>query len=138
MDVSWHKNLSRGDRLLKALMAAGLIIAVALLFFVPPEDVPFTACEFYSLTGHSCLTCGMTRSLHAISHGALVESLRYHLMGPAVFVLMLISFIVLGLEAAVGKRLNIDTGSSRRQVVFLFAVVWLTYWGARLVTEFVA
>lgn len=119
-------------------MAAGLIIAVALLFFVPPEDVPFTACEFYSLTGHSCLTCGMTRSLHAISHGALVESLRYHLMGPAVFVLMLISFIVLGLEAAVGKRLNIDTGSSRRQVVFLFAVVWLTYWGARLVTEFVA
>jgi hypothetical protein len=60
-------------------------------------------------------------------------------MGPAVFILMLLSFIVLALEVMSGKRLEIDTGGrNRRQVVLLFAVVWLTYWGARLITEFVA
>ena len=139
MTITWHSNLSRGHRVIKALVAAGVILVAALLFLGPPENLPFTTCEFHALTGHSCLTCGMTRSLHAISHGALTESLRYHLMGPAVFILMLLSFIVLALEVMSGKRLEIDTGGrNRRQVVLLFAVVWLTYWGVRLVTEFVA
>ena len=138
MNVTWHNDLSRGYRLIKALVAAGLIFGVGLLFLVPPEDIPFTTCEFYSLTGHSCLTCGMTRSLHAISHGELTESLRYHLMGPAVFIVMLLSFIVLALEVVSGKQLAINPGGwGRRQVVLLFAVIWLTYWGARLITEFV-
>jgi len=139
MNMSWHKNLPAGYRLIRALMAAGLIAAVALLFFVLPEDIPFTTCEFYSLTGHGCLTCGMTRSLHAISHGELSESVRYHLMGPALFMVMLLSLAVFSLEAVSGKRLEVHTGRwSRRQVILTFAIVWLTYWGVRLVTEFVA
>jgi hypothetical protein len=139
MNIAWHKNLSRGYRLIKALVAAGLIFGSALLFFVAPEDIPLTTCEFYSLTGHSCLTCGMTRSLHAIANGDLIASFRYHLMGLAVFVVMLLSFIVLSFEAVSGKRLKIDSGArGRRQVVLLFAIVWLVYWGARLITELVA
>ncbi len=138
MIITWQNNLSRGYRLIRALVAAGLIFGVALLFFMPPEDIPLTTCEFHSLTGHSCLTCGMTRSLHAILHGELAESVRYHLMGPAVFIVMLLSFILLSLEAVIGKRLKINTGGKdRRQAVLLFAVVWLTYWCARLITEFV-
>ena len=137
MKISWHKNLSGGDRLIKALMAAGLIVAVALVFSVPPEEIPFTTCEFYSLTGHSCLTCGMTRSLHAISHGEFSESVRYHLMGPALLLVMLLSLAVFSLEAVSGKRLEVYTGRwGRRRVILTFAIVWLTYWGARLVAEF--
>lgn len=139
MNITWDNNLSRGYRFVKALMAAGLISAMLVLFFVPPENIPFTACEFYSLTGHSCLTCGMTRSLHAISHGDLTGSLRYHLMGPAVFILVLLSLAVLFFEAARGKRLNL--GIERRgrwQTVLLFAAVWFLYWGGRLVAEFVS
>lgn len=139
MNISWHKHLSGGDRLIKALMAAGLIVAVALLFYVPPEEIPFTTCEFYSLTGHSCLTCGMTRSLHAISHGELSESVGYHLLGPALLLVMLLSLAVFSLEAVSGKRLEVHTGRwGRRQAILIFAIVWLTYWGVRLVTEFVA
>ena len=138
MNVTWHNDLSRSYRLIKALVAAGLIFGVGLLFLVPPEDIPFTACEFYSLTGHSCLTCGMTRSLHAISHGELSESVRYHLMGPALFIVMLLSLVVVSLEAVSGKRLEVHTGRrGRRQAILIFAIVWLTYWGVRLITEFV-
>ena len=60
------------------------------------------------------------------------------MMGPAVFIVMLLSFIVLALEVVSGKQLAINPGGwGRRQVVLLFAVIWLTYWGARLITEFV-
>jgi len=129
----------RKVRMTKALLAAALFVMIATVYVVPPEDSPFPTCEFHALTGHSCLTCGMTRSLHAISHGELIESVRHHLMGPAVFIVMLLSFIVLFLEAASGKRLRIDMGRRTRwQAVVLFAVVWLTYWGARLITEFMA
>jgi len=139
MNIALHDNLSRTDRLIKALMAAVLISGVALLFFVPPDSLSFTPCGFRSLTGHSCLTCGMTRSLHAIAHGELSESVQYHLMGPAFFIVMFLSGCVLTFEAASGKRMQLDAaGRSRRKAVLLLAIVWLTYWGARLITEFMA
>jgi hypothetical protein len=139
MNIIWHNELSGGDRLARAFVAVGLILAAVLLFIVPPEKMPFDACEFYSLTGHSCLTCGMTRSLHAISHGELSESVRYHLMGPSVLLVMLLSLALFSLEAVSGKRLEVHTGRwGRRRVVLTFAIVWLTYWGVRLVTEFAA
>ena len=128
----------RDVRIAKALLAAALFAVMAAVYMVPPENSPLPTCEFRALTGHSCLTCGLTRSLHAISHGELAESIRHHLMGPAVFIFMLLSFIVLSLEAVSGKRLKIGMeGKGRWRVVVLLGVVWLTYWGARLITEFV-
>lgn len=138
MKIKWHNSLSGGHRVIKGIMAAGLIIGVALIFLVPPEDFPLTTCEFRSLTGHGCLTCGMTRSLHAISHGDVAASLRNHLMGPAVFMMMLLFAFVLSLEVLSGKRLEVDTGGRGGQVVMFFGIVWLTYWGTRLITEFMA
>jgi hypothetical protein len=138
MKIKWHNSLSGGHRVIKGIMAAGLITGVALIFLVPPEDFPFTTCEFHSLTGHGCLTCGMTRSLHAISHGDVTTSLRHHLMGPAVFIMMLVFTFMLSLEVLSGKRLEIDTERRGRQIVLLFGIVWLTYWGTRLMTEFMA
>jgi len=122
----------------KALLAAVLFVVIGMVYMVPPESSPFPTCEFRALTGHSCLTCGMTRSLYAISRGELAESVRWHLMGPAIFIAMLISFVVLSLEAVSGKRLKFGIeGKGRRLAAVLFAVVWLTYWGVRLITEFV-
>jgi hypothetical protein len=81
----------------------------------------------------------MTRALHAIAHGELVQSVKHHLMGLPLFLLMLLSLIVLSLEAASGRRVRlIGDGVGARWVAILFFVVWLTYWGVRLVMEFVA
>lgn len=138
MKIGWHSNLPRSARVIKALMAAGMILGVALLFLVPPENLPFTPCEFQSLTGHSCLTCGMTRSLHAITHGELITSLRYHLMGPVIFTGVFLFFIVLSVEAVKGRRIELSVRrKSTKQLVLMFAIVWLVYWGARLITEVV-
>jgi len=136
MKIKWHTMLSSGHRAIKGLLAVGLILGVAVVFLVPPEKFPFVTCEFRSLTGHSCLTCGMTRSIHAISHGDVAGSLQNHLMGPAVLMMMLLLAFAFLFEVVSGKRLEIDTGGRGRHAVLLLGVVWLTCWGARLITEF--
>lgn len=35
-------------------------------------------CSFHSVTGFYCPGCGGTRAVHALLHGRILESLRYH------------------------------------------------------------
>lgn len=129
-------NLPYERRILKTLLAGGVFLGLLILFIVPPADLPLGACAFHSITGHSCLTCGMTRSLHAISHGELAVSVRYHLLGPAVFIGLLLFLVICSAEAITGKQSAIHiSGKIRNQAAVVFATVWLVYWGVRLVAE---
>lgn len=139
MKLICQTNVSFERRILMTLMAGGLFLGFLILFVVPPADLPLATCTFHSITGHSCLTCGMTRSLHAMAHGEFAASVRYHLMGPAVFLGMLLCFVVFTAEAISGRRSAIRTSRKiRNQAVVAFAIVWLVYWGVRLAAEFVA
>jgi hypothetical protein len=128
--------LSNEYRVVVAAMAGCLCLALWGGCFVFSSSFPVTVCLFHSLTGHSCLTCGMTRSLIAIAHGRLGASLRYHLFGPAVFVGMIGSLLGLGAEAVIGKKIlpRIDR-KLWRPVFATVAVAWLIYWLIRLLTE---
>ena len=108
-------------------------------FLVPPANLPLPACAFHSITGHSCLTCGMTRSLHAILHGDLAASIRYHLFGPAIFLGMLLCLMSFAAEAISGRRYALRAGGKMwGRAVPMFAVLWFVYWGVRLAAEFAA
>ena len=138
MKVIWQTNLAPQFRIIRTLLAGGLLLGLLILFVVQPADLPFPTCAFSSITGHSCLTCGMTRSLHAISHGDLPASLRYHLLGPAAFIAMLLYCMIFSIEAISGKRLSLHvSGRMKKQIAMLVAIVWVVYWGARLITEYV-
>jgi hypothetical protein len=133
----WEIGTSKQHRIIRALLAALLLLGFVILFFVPPANLPLPACAFRSITGHSCLTCGMTRSLHAISHGEWAVSIRYHLFGPAVLIGMLLCFIIFAAEAIRGKRSAIPIGRKAKVQAFcVFAFIWVVYWGARLAGEF--
>jgi hypothetical protein len=81
----------------------------------------------------------MTRSIHAISHGDFAASVRYHLLGPAVLLAMLLGFVIFAAQAVSGRPFAIFMSrKTRSQVVIAFAVVWLVYWGVRLIVESVA
>jgi undecaprenyl pyrophosphate phosphatase UppP len=81
----------------------------------------------------------MTRSLHAVLHGELAASFRYHLLGPAVFLGIFLFQLVFAAEAISGKKYSIcPIGKIRRLVIGMFAIVWLVYWGIRLAAEFVS
>ncbi len=136
MQVTLNNMLSRGDRTVKAITAAGLLVGLWALFLLAPEDIPYLSCAFRDLTGHSCLTCGLTRSLHAISHGELFVSLRYHLMGPLLFAGIFLASILRSVEAATGKKMRLMTSAkSARNVIVSFVIVWIVYWGIRLIGE---
>lgn len=47
----------------------------------------FPAYSFYSKTGYYCFGCGGTRSVNALLHGEILESLRYHPIPLYVFFL---------------------------------------------------
>jgi hypothetical protein len=130
-----HSPVSLEERIVKALMAGGLFFGLLIFFAVPPGDFPF-GCAFHAITGHSCLTCGITRSLHAISHGELAAAFRYHLFGPALFLGIFLCIWLFIWEAVSGKRTRIYLNrNSKIRGVMMVAVVWLVYWGVRLVSE---
>jgi hypothetical protein len=132
----WQTSLSAKHRIARAFLGGGVFLGLLLLFMVPPARLPLPACAFHSVTGHSCLTCGMTHSLHAISHGDLTASLRYHLFGPALFFAALLFMLIFAAEAISGKKLSLQlSGRMKRHAAMLIAAVWLVYWSARLFGE---
>jgi hypothetical protein len=117
-------------------MAGALGFSLWMVYAMPPASLPLTECMFHSVTGHSCLTCGMTRSLHAIAHGNLSASIRYHLFGPAVFIGMLVCLAGFGAEAVSGKKLWPRIYRKLWQpVLATVATAWLIYWLVRILTE---
>jgi hypothetical protein len=42
-------------------------------------------CTFKATTGHPCPGCGLTRSFVCLGHGDLSESVRFHPLGPMLF-----------------------------------------------------
>ncbi len=136
MELIRPANFSSQRRAFSAIMAGGLLLGFLILFFVPPSDLPFPNCTFHSITGHSCLTCGLTRSLHAVSHGEFAESVGYHLLGPALFSLMLLYFAIFTFEAIGGRKFEVCAEKKTKIRIFaMFAIVWIVYCGGRIILE---
>jgi hypothetical protein len=135
-DLIYQKPVSRECRVAMAVMSGGLFLCLLTVFSVPPGEYPFAGCVFQAITGHSCFTCGLTRSLHAIAHGQLGASIRYHLFGPAFFAGILLCSIVFGAEAIRGKRYLIrHSERSRNKAIAVLIFSWVFYWGIRLISE---
>jgi hypothetical protein len=71
-------------------LAAGGVLYVAV---VPPAESSFLPkCWLHSFTGLHCPGCGLTRSLHALLNGQVVQALAYHplalLVLPYLFVVV--------------------------------------------------
>ena len=126
-------------RTMKGLLAVVLLFALAVLHQVPAEHLPFAACAFHSLTGYSCLTCGLTRSLQAILHGDVIASFKFHVMGPVISLLAMFSIFTFSVETLTGKDIALMWRLPGWKKIFSWiALVWLFYWGVRLISEMVA
>lgn len=72
------------------LAAAALAAAAAtvLFRFVDPAapGSPLPGCLFYATTHFYCIGCGLTRALHALSHGDVLQALRMNSLGVAMVV----------------------------------------------------
>ena len=54
-------------------------------------------CLFYRLTGLPCPGCGLTRSFVCLAHGHFWESLHWHPLGPAIFLVFALLWVRCGL-----------------------------------------
>jgi hypothetical protein len=102
-------------------------------YFVAPEQISITGCAFYRLTGYPCLTCGLTRSFHAMAHLELINAFAFHLMGPLLFMGVLLFGLKNLAEIVTGKslKLNLPSGFYGKSLVILL-ITWIFYWVLRI------
>ena len=116
-----------------------IFFILSLLFvtaFIDPGKTSLLSCQFKQLTGHSCPTCGMTRSFHTFSHFSFRESFGFHLMGPVIYVAMLFVLIKYSIEIAVRKELKIKVNPGvTRFIVVLFFFTFFCFWIIRFINE---
>ncbi|HAL74806.1 MAG TPA: DUF2752 domain-containing protein [Clostridiales bacterium] len=112
-----------------------IILGLPLVFMVgfiilynydPAVGLPILPCLFYEVTGLDCISCGLTRSLHALVHGDIPAALSYNLIMP--FWLMLPAYALLGewLQALAGHRV-LPVLRDRRWLLILLLVSSLLF-----------
>ena len=120
-------------------MGLGLALAVAAgsTLILQSIGALLPACVFHELTGVSCLTCGLTRSLEAAAHGDVPTALQFHLLGPFILAGIAIACVALFAEAVTGRRMVWFRYGRGRQMLLGFAAVWIVYGVTRAIVELV-
>jgi uncharacterized protein DUF2752 len=127
----WSYSAARTERVRRAepvsLFTLVSLWLVYTRFFSALETAHVTlpACPFYALTGHPCPFCGGTRSYAAMWRGDLVGAVRYHPLGPLLFVLTFAAAAYAAWSAATGVRIRVIVPASIWAVAGLaLAVSW--------------
>ena len=137
MCISFTSKVSIIDRRIRTFLAAVFLGLILFPFIISPAPAGIITCKFHQITGHSCPTCGMTRSLIALTHLHLKEAFLYHLFGPLVYGVFLVSFIFLLTEIITGRKIGLGIKPlTIRIIIGIFFSLWLIFWIIRLVGEF--
>jgi len=119
----------------------GVIILILLIFILFPfltdhGDTGLT-CRFHELTGLSCPTCGMSRSLYELVHLHIAQSFRMHLLGPVLYLIAFVLFLKYTLEIFAGKKIIFERGNRFfKKILVLLIIVWIVFWIVRMGMEY--
>ena len=137
MCISLTSKINPAERRIKIFLAAVFLGVILFPFLINPAPAGIITCKFHQITGHSCPTCGLTRSLVALIHFHVKEAFQYHLFGPLVYVIFLVFFIASLTEIITGKKIVLGIKPlTIRIAVGLFLSLWVIFWIARFVGEF--
>lgn len=116
---------------LLGLTAAPLLGACAYNLGCP---IPSLICPIQHWTGIPCPTCGMTRSFMAIARGDVLQALQYHLFGPVLFLIFLITVVHISWELWHQQKLSgiYFTWMKRRRFILSSLGLYGVYYGLRL------
>jgi hypothetical protein len=128
--------LTGRSRWIRGGLGLMLGVVLAVFFAVPLEMLPLPVCVLKEVTGVSCLTCGLTRSLQAASHGHIAAALRFHLLGPFLIAGLAVALMTCAVEGVGGKDMGL-WGSRRLQktVLVILVLVWILYGVVRAMVE---
>lgn len=120
-------------RSLLILILSSLIIASYFLK-VTEQQSPFS-CIILAFTGIPCPGCGLTRSFVAMAHGRIGESFYYHLFGPLLFIIFIISSVHLLLEILRKKQIKAQYIKlvQNKKLQYLILSLILVYYLSKLI-----
>lgn len=118
-------------------------LAAALLLRIDGEGLSLFGypwpmhCRLYETFGVKCALCGMSRSFSSLAHGDIGASLRFHPLGPAVFVLFGLEIVYrIYALATGGGRTGVRPARMHTGLVIVVSaavlVNWLFYLGGLL------
>jgi hypothetical protein len=127
--VSWRNPITGRPRWFYLAMIA-VLGGVLLLSRVGEPSDQLKVCLFRTVTGLPCMTCGMTRAFHAISHGHLREALAFHPLslvfyGVTVFHLFWACLRLLGSRLCLVTRLQHPVRMMAAGAMVLLFVFWI-------------
>ncbi len=106
------------------LLGGLAVVGVGSLFLINPSTTPiFPPCPFYAITGLYCPICGLTRALHQLLHGNLLNALHFNAL--LVVSLPLIAWFLwpYAFSLLTGKSRRIRTLSPAWQVAVLLVLL---------------
>jgi len=76
-----------------AAAAGSAAVGVWVLLKFDPNQAgsPFPGCFFYAFTGWNCVSCGLTRALHALVHGDVIRAFS---MNPLAMTMLFLSPLI--------------------------------------------
>jgi len=120
----------------KLVTVSGLFAILVLSILLNPDKANFLTCYFQELTGRHCPTCGLSHSFYAVSHLHLLDSFKFHLMGPIIFMIMSLLFLKFFIEIVTKKEIKVGLHTKTTKIaLIIFSFSWLSFWIFRLVTD---
>ena len=122
---------SRIDRIMRyAFPVIVILLGVTYYFVNPSSHTHYIKCPWYICTGTSCPACGSQRALHALTHGHLLEALRYNyffvISIPYALVAVLVSWY------NVNHRLDrLKELAFHRYTLYGYVVLFCAWWVVR-------
>ena len=136
MNLEYTETLNINRIRNKALYASIILLVILLIMQINPESSYLPECSFKALTGHSCLTCGITRSLSAASHFHLAESVNYHPIGPVIYFSLIFMFLIFAFESISRKEIMTRIKPQFMKILLLsFFSLWGIFWIVRFISE---
>ncbi len=128
--------MNSDSRIIRGSLSLIILALLLVSYFINPNNNKLNECGFKELTGYSCPSCGLTRSLYSTSHFHFGDAFAFHLLGPVIYLLLILLAIKFGHEAITGKGVNFSLSSFWLKIsVIGFFGIWFLYWITRVIGE---
>ena len=121
--VSRHKQIFK--------IAVSALILLLSFFHLDSDDV--TMCPFKLATGLPCPGCGLSHSIISISHGDFTEAIHYHLLGPIVYLFLLLVLLKALMELILKRDIILFSKKTNYALYYSFAFLLCCYQAFRII-----
>ena len=128
--------LSSAQKHNRYIFIAGILLILLFTIFWNPEQANLLPCYFHEITGHSCPSCGLTRSFHAIAQLNFQQALEFHPMGIIIYLVLLMFLLKFILEIILRKEIRVSLNAWVKKFALAGVLfVWMGWWIIKLFNE---